>query len=376
MANIEIARRLIGACAAIAEADAALTATERAELQRAIEQILHALAVYLGPRYGAVAREPGYVACGPVLVPVHLVEDLPGAAELTEIAEIGLAVRVSVEATICLSGSVVLLRSLEYVGDLDFCEYAAYRDTLESSDVVAAVAAHARRPTLPICRQVKVMPRQAFSCDRGWDDELCEQLRRLIVGGERHLKLDFVARAASIGVVEATNIVLLLDDSRAATLAKSFAGQEVPIGAADAVLPRPIGDPIQLGRYINFLHQQVEAYLREDPLKALKRGLSLSRVMFLDDHGETIIELLRDEQGALAGAIAARAALLEELEGTECGDPVRRGVLDRLRSELEIMISRLRSHDRAGPHRPDWRGDVERALLGLMFDVKRLIARV
>jgi hypothetical protein len=119
-------------------------------------------------------------------------------------------------------------------------------------------------------------------------------------------------------------------------------------------------DPIQLGRYINFLHQQVEAYLREDPLKALKRGLSLSRVMFLDDHGETIIELLRDEQGALAGAIAARAALLEELEGTECGDPVRRGVLDRLRSELEIMISRLRSHDRAGPHRPDWRGDVER----------------
>ena len=374
MVQMDKARRLLGAMAVMAADGIEASPEELARLQRAIEQIWHAHAVYLAPRYGAVAREAGYIACGPVLAPVYLVEDIPDHAGLTEIADIGLAMRVATQGTICLSGSVALLRALEYVGDLDFCEYAECRAPSGSREVAAAVDVHARRTTLPICQRVKVVAGDTFSCDGEWDAQARAVLEARIDEGKRHLKLDFVASTTLVGVVEATNVVLLLEDDPAATIAKSFAGQEVPIGRAGVILPRPIGDPVQLGRYINFLRDQVEVYLHEDPLKALKRGLSLARIMFLDDHGEALVELLRDEQGALAAAIAAREALLDRLATTPCPNPARRAVLERLRTDLKGAIERLSSEERARPRRSDWPAAVERTLSALILDTNRLIA--
>jgi len=396
MTNIDAARRLMGAIAALDErGDLRADDEERAALQRAIEAIWHAQAVYLAARYGAVATEPGYVARGAMLVPVYLLEDIPSEAELAELAAVGLEVRVSADGTICLSGSVALLRTLEHVGDLDFCEYAEYRLPRGTQEIVASVDAHARRPTTPICRRVKVVPMIALSCDSGWDAARCALFEKHIDNGARHLKLDFVVRTGAVGVVEATNVVLLLDGvdaeppgettgtahestgTRAATLAKSYAGQEVAIASADAVLPRPIGDPDQLGRYINFLRRQVDAYRRDDPLKALKRGLSLTRVMLLDEHGEAIIDLLRDEHGALAGAMAAREALLRDLAAASCESPERRAVFDALGAELQELIARLRARDRdrAGSRRNGWRDDAQNVLTRLISDVTLLIAR-
>jgi hypothetical protein len=274
-----------------------------------------------------------------------------------------------------LSGSVAMLSALEYISDLDFCEYAEYRARRGGREVVVAVDAHARRSTAPICQRVKLVraPPLMFSCDTDWDANAWATLEQGIDGGSRHLKLDFVARSDAVGVVEATNVVLLLDDDRATTLAKSFAGQEVPIREAGAILPRPLCDPLQLGYYIHFLRRHMDAYLESDPVKALKRGLSLARVMFLDASGEAILELLRDQQGTLRAAIAAREALLTKLSPTVCAEPTRRAALEALRAQLVDRVLEMR-RALAGPPRDDWTTDVHNTLRSLTMQVQDLIA--
>lgn len=375
--TIERLRRLVGKIAAIAQAGdhGDLFDAERAQLRQTLEQVWHAHAVYLAPRYGVMASEPGYIAHGSVLAPIHLVEDIPGPTQLAELVEIGLAVRVRVDSTICLSGSAAMLSALEYVGDLDFCEYAEYHERRGGREVAAELDEHVRRSTAPICQRVKLVgpPPLKFSCDTDWDANAWATIERRIDGGCRHLKLDFVARSDTVGVVEATNVLLLLDDARAATLAKSFAGQEVPIGEAGTVLPRPLCDPLQLGHYIHFLRRQIDAYLESDPVKALKRGLSLARVMFLDASGEAILELLRHQQGALRAAIAAREALLDELSSTACTEPMRRAALEALRTQLLDRLLEMR-RALAGPPRDDWATDVRNTLKSLTMQVQDLIA--
>ncbi|TMQ03395.1 MAG: hypothetical protein E6J91_47185 [Deltaproteobacteria bacterium] len=378
MATIDGIRRLVGKIAAIAGSGDLddIGADERDQLQRALEQVWRAHAVYLAPRYGAMAAEPGYISCGGVLVPVHLAEDAPGPDELAELVEIGRAVRITASDTLCLSGSAALLSALEHVGDLDFCEYAEYRVPDGAIEITAAVDAHARRSIMPVCQRVKLAGSSPLevSCHDHWDDSARSAVEQGIGSGSRYLKLDFVVRSATIGVVEATNVVLLLDDGRAATLAKSFAGQEVPVGEADAILPRPLCDPLSLGRYINFLRAQINIYSRKDPVKALKRGLSLARILFLDARGETILDLLRDPQGALQAAISAREALAAKLSGARCRDHTRRSVLEELRIALEHLTLRLRTAATARPRGPAWAAEVDTTLKSLALEVNDMIA--
>src|SRR5213078_4320141 len=118
----------------------------------------------------------------------------------------------------------------------------------------------------------------------------------------------------------------------------------------------------------------INIYSRKDPVKALKRGLSLSRILFLDARGETILDLLRDPQGALQAAISAREALAAKLSGARCRDHTRRSVLEELRIALEHLTLRLRTAATARPRRPAWAAEVETTLKSLALEVNDMIA--
>ena len=73
-------------------------------------------------------------------------------------------------------------------------------------------------------------------------------------------------------------------------------------------------------------------------MKALKRALSLSRVFLLGTADDEIVTLLREEQGALAAAIAAREELLTDLTTQASAIPKRYDVLtDALRRSIEDL---------------------------------------
>jgi hypothetical protein len=136
---------------------------------------------------------------------------------------------------------------------------------------------HALRTTCPLCERVKVFnPKWTQSC-AAWDATTQGELaRRIDVEGAYQLKLDFITNTRTVGPVEATNMALLLAAGKEDEIVRaSFAAQEVPMFGS--VLPRPLCEPLQLGRYINFLIEQVNHYAEANSVKALKRALSLAR---------------------------------------------------------------------------------------------------
>lgn len=320
-------------------------------MQSAIEDLWELLAAIAAATFqGATvdSAHPGYLIRDQVLVPFYLLEDLPGTNELGELVALGLSLRVAPNGVICLSGSTALLGTLRFVGDIDYCEYAA-PGTYSTEDIVASTSAHAGRTACPLCERVKVMnPKWSQSCS-AWDSSSSVELtRRIDTERAYQLKLDFITNTQSAGTVEATNVALLLVAGREDEIVRaSFAAQEVPIPGS--VLPRPLCEPLQLGRYINFLIEQVEHYADTSPVKALKRALSLARILMLPQWDETLIEYLQDPRAALTAAMHTRSQLLATLsDSTETGS-ARAETREALRHSLESTIAELENVLQASP---------------------------
>lgn len=340
--------QLLGMCAKLAPTFATNEPSEGAQrvlgaMRSALEDVWAVLAENAATTFGGASVDdthPGYVIRDQVLVPFYLLQDLPGTAELAELVALGLSLRVTADGVICLSGSTALLGTLKYVGDIDYCEYAV-PGTYSTADVVASASTHAVRTACPLCVRVKVMnPKWSHSC-AAWDSTASVELtRRIDEEGAYQLKLDFITSTQSAGAVEATNTALLLTAGREDEIARaSFAAQEVPIPGS--VLPRPLCEPLQLGRYINFLIEQVQHYAETNPVKALKRALSLARILMLPQWDENLIECLQDPRAALTAAMEARTHLLETLgDVTEAGSP-RAETREALRLSLERTIAEL-----------------------------------
>jgi hypothetical protein len=286
-----------------------------------------------------IAR-PGYVIKDEVLVPFFLLQDLPGTAELAELSTLGLSLRLTKDGVICLSGSTALLGTLKFVGDIDYCEYAA-PGTFSTSDIVASASAHAARTALPLCERVKVMnPKWTRSCS-DWDSAARVELQqRIDEDGAHQLKLDFITGTATVGTAEATNMALLLAAGKEDEIVRaSFAAQEVPIHVS--MLPRQLCEPLQLGRYINFLLREVQHYAEENPVKALKRALSLERILMLPPWDEDLEAYLQDPRAALTAAIGARSQLLKALSVSTDAGSARAHTRESLRHSLEATVAAL-----------------------------------
>jgi hypothetical protein len=327
------------------------------------------------------SANPGYLIRDKVLVPFYLLQDLPGAAELAEIAALGLSLRVTDDGVICLSGSTALLGSLKFVGDIDYCEYAV-PGTYTTADIVASASAHAVRTALPLCERVKVVdPKWSQNC-AAWDASTPRELTRCIdEDGAYQLKLDFITSTQAVGPVEATNMALLLAEGREDEILRaSFAAQEIPI--LGSVLPRPLCEPLQLGRYINFLIEQVQQYADANPVKALKRALSLARILMLPEWSDDLIEYLRDPRAALSAAMEARSQLLESLSGGPEVSSARAQTREALRRSLESTIAELEKALEASPGAHSathaaadlWAGETALVLSSFIQDIREAIA--
>jgi hypothetical protein len=281
---------------------------------------------------------------------------------------------------ICLSGSTALLGTLKFVGDVDYCEYAT-PNAYSTMEVVAGANAHAVRTQSPLCERVKVMsPKWSQVCTT-WDSRKTEELARLIDNeGAYQLKLDFIASTSTVGTAEATNMVLLLAVGREDEIVRaSFAGQEVPISGS--LLPRPLCEPLQLGRYINFLIEQVQHYGSENPVKALKRALSLARILMLPEWCDTLIEQLRDPRAALTSALEARSRLLQTMstasEAVSSREQTREALRDSLNGtvlELERQLAHAESQSMTQGDPDAWAAQMAWFLGSFIQDARRAIA--
>jgi hypothetical protein len=160
----------------------------------------------------------------------------------------------------------------------------------------------------------------------------------------------------------------------------SFAAQEVPIPGS--VLPRPLCEPLQLGRYINFLIEQVQHYAQSNPVKALKRALSLARILMLPQWSDDLIERLQDPRAALTAAMEARSQLLESLSGTTRASPARAQTREALHRALESTIAELEktlgvssgTEPASQAARDMWAAEIALALSSFIQDAREAIA--
>ncbi|MBM3778757.1 MAG: hypothetical protein FJW23_11050 [Acidimicrobiia bacterium] len=378
-------RQLLVLCATVAARsdDGNLSDEDRDALSLAgqeIERAWKTLATYAAEATGATVdtEHAGYVRRSRARLPFFLAEDVPSNEQLEELFDLGLTIRVASDGTICLSGSTALLGSLRFVGDIDFCEYAtASPDT--ANDIAGHVDAHARRTVTPLCGRVKVAAPLKWSrtVPAEWDSSQTADLGRMIAGGAYHLKLDFVVATRAVGTVEATNVALIVGGARSdRAIMASFAAQEVPV--AGHPLPRRLADPLQLGRYVRFLVRQIDEYRVRHPVKALKRALSLARIMLWPDWHERLLHLLQEPDGALAAAITARRELLRELGSREATGE-RQATVTALRTSLDTTIKDLEAarsgQDGADTSADAWAsGQVQPTLLAFVDMAQDLIA--
>ena len=272
---------------------------------------------------------PGYVYISEhdtcYAIPFFMAEMFPKGEQLAELKDLSKKIRVKKDSTICLSGSGCSVGSGLPVADLDYCEYLSHADTeLPERLVIAAKMVTDRSLCLKVTVNSKKIWRRPWSEDveKPTKSFLQQTLRSLLKS--KHKKVDYLAKTKNFGVLEVTNKLIFLDfmNSESGEAQASFSMQEVPVDSSTWV-PRSLGHPIEVGRYVSWLFDEVRYQLekaRDDPryaIKALRRAMILSRILLARNEMSKIYQLLSDENGARLAALNDRCALYATLEEQE-----------------------------------------------------------
>jgi hypothetical protein len=285
-----------------------------------------AVAMTSGSTKGA---EPGYVKfelgsrCAQV--PFHLVDVLPPDETLEQFFDLADHVRLSSQSQICLSGSTVFLGRIASAGDVDFCEYVR---TSPKSQIIRKSAdqkCSSVTPTLFVSGSFNRDDQTRF--DRAtvrMDPSVLDKLSKA-----NSIKLDYLCR---VGPVEGplSNISLFVDPAApdVGAAGSSWAFQEVVLGADRPIYP--LMRPEQLGRYMLWLAKKIDETIVDEPVKAVKRSLSLSRV--LGTGYQKLYPLLEDHSFA---SLQRRAELDKGLKQAEQdGSPDAQKVIDELNKAM------------------------------------------
>jgi hypothetical protein len=269
-------------------------------------------------------------------VPYHVLPTFPTDVALQAAWYLSRAVRSADDSIICLSGSNVLRRIFEIVGD----EYLKLpgkntRTKLDSNlqgndDLVCLrVAVGADKWEYP-WRPGKVTGSILARKLNPNSDENCK------------MKFDYAGAVDTIGVTDISNIIVAIDKAgNSLGLKKTFPPQEAPLGAID-VLPNQMADPWEMGRYIEWLVDSILSYRDSgDMCKCLKRCASLSRVLFLPDVTDRIVKLARQTRVLLERRIDDLGELETNLSALT--DDRSKKLLSALRTQLDQMRRGLRS---------------------------------
>jgi hypothetical protein len=286
----------------------------------------------LHPQWRPLDDRPGHlcrvVEETMVTVPIHLIDDFPDDRTLSELCALAKAVRCDERSAICISGSAALQRTLHFVADVDFCEYVSDRNFARHR----AFARHARSVPPPLaCLSLKAECNGvAWKQLRPFDPEEVAADAMAFTWA----KCDFVATTVAVGLVEVSNVILVLDPAQPdiGPALRSFAAQEAPFGSW---VPRAFAVPLELGRYVQWLLEQVERLGDNHPVKALKRAIALARVLLLAEFADEARDALLEHHATLAAALESRLALREQV--------VHAGGLEQLARTADMTIVQLRA---------------------------------
>ena len=287
-------------------------------------------------------------------MPWNLLKDFPSDQVLQEIAALARRIRSGADTALCISGSSALGSSLHPVGDLDFCEYVNPQG-LEAGDRSFArtvLQASSVADERLVCTQLKILGRRPVHRSRPWavapgeDETFLRAAMETWVG-----KCDFIGRTEAEGVLEITNLVLFLEsDPEEGSGHLSFPHQEAPITREGGWVPRRLTEPLTLGRYIQWLRRETSVLAAERSeaslAKAAKRALSLTRILFLDELGGRLLDLLHKQDLLLSSAIRARLELGKKIHGMKADPAVAIFEAPLLQTLRRLMDA---SPDAAGP---------------------------
>lgn len=277
-------------------------------------------------------------------VPYHVLPTFPTGHQLDVLWQMSQRLQSGNRSTISISGSNVLRRLFEIVGDIDFCEYLPVDDGFDR------IISNLDRRDGVICLKLAFWKREWRS---PWDKRVLTNryFAREVDPSNKDkstLKMVYVGEVENLGVTEISNLIIAIDkEGRSAGLGRTFAAQEVPLVPVDW-LPNQMNDPTEMGRYINWLANSITALRQaENARKCLKRCASLSRILFLPDITNEIAELVEDHRSILLSyqkkQLEQLSAVLGKLTHEEHQD-----LTDAIDAQKQELSAKLEQQDTPG----------------------------
>ena len=320
-------------------------------MQKTLTAVLQPMAVLhaaLYPGYEADQDHPGYLVRyePPIFfrVPYHVLPTFPTGGELDALWQVSRIIRSGDRSVISLSGSNVMRKVFDIVGDVDFCEYFPVNDI----DGFSKIASNMDGNDSVACLRLAFAGskwRYPWGSDRPTKEHFKKTMDSSNV--ERStMKAHYVGEVDHLGVAEITNLIIAIDENlNSASIAQTFAAQEVPLVAIDS-LPNQMNDPFEMGRYVNWLTNSIEQLSSKgDMPKCLKRCASLSRILFVPQVTDSIANLARTSSVLLSDKIRKLATISATLKPLT-DDRSRRlaGSIDRQLKELEATLTTQGGH--------------------------------
>ncbi|MET0082672.1 MAG: hypothetical protein ABW079_06630 [Sedimenticola sp.] len=219
-----------------------------------------------------------------IRVPAHLASLFPDSNELKRLATFGQEIKTTKNSLLYLSGSNATKKLFDIVDDVDFCEYVPNKgDNIELS-ILGKISTENKI----VCVALNC-PKSHGKYEKPFTqlDKISECLRKLDPNNEEHstFMAHFLARQPNARVFEVSNAIIFCNEEYTSKgFKRTFAHQEVQITPSD-IVPNPLDDVMELGRYVVWLIEQVKKYRDEGNIsKMLKRTLALTRVSWMKDY--------------------------------------------------------------------------------------------
>jgi hypothetical protein len=265
---------------------------------------------YSDPDQRLIATDafPGYLVTQSgrwsVYVPWALVFAFPSPDVLDGLVAVAERSMLQGRGNVVLSGSTTFAGRFAGLGDIDLAQYV-FDDVQDIASRVHELA-HRDGPAILVrvrCHGEYIAP---------WD-ELVAALHgwTALADKSERIKFDFIDGATPFGLMPVSNIVLPSDagDHTKGAARKSFVFQEAVLALTDNP-PWPLVMAEELLRYLRFLVREILAYQTDNPMKAVKRALSLVRIVGLNDLGARAETVLASQ----AANMAAHQSCLRELD--------------------------------------------------------------
>jgi hypothetical protein len=267
---------------------------------------------------------PGYLLkmFGPwrIAIPWPLVESFPDDVILADLCAFATSAKVGVDSSICLSGTSARIGHIPEIGDVDFAEYvfdpgpqfiAPYIQVLKGgTSNCLPVAAKLFPPT----------DGDKVSIECPWpdlDDHITPS-HKIFLNGicSGKSKIDFIGFTDSYGYIPVTNMIFptMASPYKTGIARGSFSFQEAVLLTSEVTTGRvwPLLDVVEMIDYFHFLLKDAAKYARERPLKAAKRASALVKFLYLHEHDESFVHMLKSNF-ARTDALESRIAEIERM---------------------------------------------------------------